>query len=663
MSHHHKHKHGGLHHGYAAGRDAASWVEGINLLDDDGGDGNPSLKMDASADAQHAGECSDTASLLTPHGDASIHVPSGSAACPGADDWRTMMQHALELAAPELEEVREVVLELGTPDGHGPAALTREQLEECLKMVADDAEARGAASSVLRGPRQVEGRGAAPGAEPGFAADVLVRKLAPVAKGDPPPPEVRVAVIGNVDSGKSTMVGVLTRSMLDDGRGLARSKVFKFAHEEATGRTSSIGQHTLCLDAGGAILNDGLFRNQTCGKYIGRAAKVITLVDLAGHEKYFRTTAYGLTGHMPDYACLMIGANMGVVGMCKEHLGVALALKVPAFFVVTKVDIAPQHILKQTVQNLMTVLKKPGVSKKPYLVRTPDDALLCARNMHADSLAPIFLTSAVTGTGLELVRLFYNLLPQRHRWAEKQREPAEFVIDETFSVPGVGTVVAGTVKRGVIAPNASLLLGPDPGDAGFHAVSVKSIHYKRLPVQRVVAGQTAAMCLRKVSRTQVRKGMALVDERIKPKASWEFNADIAILTHSTTITPRYQAVIHCEIIRQAARVVAMDRERLRSGDRACVRFRFIQRPEYITPNARFVFREGRTKGIGVVMETEHEFHKPGADLTGGAARTSGAAAAAAAVTAAAAAAAPARKDKDDGDQCAGSRDQAGGSSV
>ncbi len=50
---------------------------------------------------------------------------------------------------------------------------------------------------------------------------------------------------------------------------------------------------------------------------------------------------------------------------------------------------------------------------------------------------------------------------------------------------------------------------------------------------------------------QVRKGMVLVDERLKPSASWEFDADIAILTHSTTIQPRYQAVIHCEIIRQA----------------------------------------------------------------------------------------------------------------
>lgn len=57
------------------------------------------------------------------------------------------------------------------------------------------------------------------------------------------------------------------------------------------------------------------------------------------------------------------------------------------------------------------------------------------------------------------MRLFYNLLPQRHRWAEKQGDLAEFVVDETFSVPGVGTVVAGTVKKGVIVPNTTLLMG------------------------------------------------------------------------------------------------------------------------------------------------------------------------------------------------------------
>ena len=77
----------------------------------------------------------------------------------------------------------------------------------------------------------------------GDSADILIRRKA----GTGTPMEIRVAVIGNVDSGKSTMVGVLTRSILDDGRGLARSKVFKHGHEEATGRTSSIGQHNLCV--------------------------------------------------------------------------------------------------------------------------------------------------------------------------------------------------------------------------------------------------------------------------------------------------------------------------------------------------------------------------------------------------------------------------------
>lgn len=37
-------------------------------------------------------------------------------------------------------------------------------------------------------------------------------------------------------------------------------QVFKHHHEEATGRTSSIGQHTLCLDSLGTILNDTQFR-------------------------------------------------------------------------------------------------------------------------------------------------------------------------------------------------------------------------------------------------------------------------------------------------------------------------------------------------------------------------------------------------------------------
>ena len=51
-----------------------------------------------------------------------------------------------------------------------------------------------------------------------------------------------------------------------------------------------------------------------------------------------KTTVFGLTGHSPAFVMLMIGANAGVIGMTKEHLGLALALQKPVFVVVTKID-------------------------------------------------------------------------------------------------------------------------------------------------------------------------------------------------------------------------------------------------------------------------------------------------------------------------------------
>ena len=42
---------------------------------------------------------------------------------------------------------------------------------------------------------------------------------------------VKIAVIGNVNAGKSSLIGVLTSGQLDDGNGKARAKVIKNPHE------------------------------------------------------------------------------------------------------------------------------------------------------------------------------------------------------------------------------------------------------------------------------------------------------------------------------------------------------------------------------------------------------------------------------------------------
>lgn len=46
----------------------------------------------------------------------------------------------------------------------------------------------------------------------------------------------------------------------------------------------------------------------------------------------------------------------------------------------------------------------------------------------------------------------------------------------------------------------------------------------------------------------------------------------------------------------------MNRDCLRTGDKAQVKFRFIKHPEYIKIGQRMVFREGRTKAVGNILK-------------------------------------------------------------
>lgn len=103
--------------------------------------------------------------------------------------------------------------------------------------------------------------------------------------------ETRIAVVGNVDAGKSTMLGVLVKGSLDDGRGKARVNLFRHKHEIESGRTSSVGMEILGFDTMGKVIASEVPGRKLSWEEIGkRAAKVISFTDLAGHERYLRTT-------------------------------------------------------------------------------------------------------------------------------------------------------------------------------------------------------------------------------------------------------------------------------------------------------------------------------------------------------------------------------------
>ncbi|MFQ6123869.1 MAG: GTP-binding protein [Candidatus Heimdallarchaeota archaeon] len=491
----------------------------------------------------------------------------------------------------------EAFYELGVSDEGEPVGLPDWELTNSLHVLEQIAEHVGAKMSLIRTGKAKHGK----------LAEVLLRRL----KEEGFPIDITIVSIGNVDSGKSTLIGVLLGGELDNGNGSARTRVFRHKHELLSGRTSSVAVRTLGFDEMGALVNHSLIP-PSHAEILERSAKIISIVDLAGHERYLKTTVFGLTGHEPDYAMLAVAANAGVQPMTREHLGIAFALKLPIFVVLTKVDIAPNSIFQTTKHEVVRVIKMPGVARIPFFVKDTDDVAVSAKNIgRTTRIVPIFKVSNVTGKGIDLLTQFLNLIPAYKRWESQVDHPFLAYIDELFLVPGIGTVVAATINQGVYSLGSPLKLGPDV-NGDFYDVKVKSMHYKRVFVNTVTAGQEATFALRGVDRDEVRKGMVLLDPNYTMTVTREFVADTMVLYHATTIRQGYEAMVHCRTIRQQAkitRILKADHPALRTGDRARVIFRFLFQPEFLLEGDRFVFREGRTRGIGVIrsiLSTSHE---------------------------------------------------------
>lgn len=323
----------------------------------------------------------------------------------------------------------------------------------------------------------------------------------------------------------------------------------------------------------------------------------------------------------------MVAANNGLIGMSKEHLGIALALNVPVMVVVTKIDICPPNILEETITQITKIMKSPGARKIPTFIKTREECIDTATQFVSQRICPVFLVSNVTGENLDLVRTFLNILPHHGRY--NMDAPFEFHINDTFSVPFTGTVISGIVKSGIIHEGDSVLVGPD-SLGQFTPTAIRSIERKRIRVPAASAGQSASFALKKLKRKDVRKGMVVlpkIEGQAPPRVHREFIAEgksfewtnkialltkilVLILSHATTIKTKYQAMLHVGPVSQTCAIIDIDRELIRTGDRATVAFRFVQRPEYLAPGDRLLFREGRTKGLGIVKSVGYDPSRP-----------------------------------------------------
>tara|TARA_B100000963_G_scaffold357901_1_gene381177 strand:- start:1409 stop:2611 length:1203 start_codon:yes stop_codon:yes gene_type:complete len=396
--------------------------------------------------------------------------------------------------------------------------------------------------------------------------------------------EIRIAAIGNVDSAKSTTISVIANNCLDDGKGSARSLILKHPHEKDSGRTSSITQH-----------------------YIKTDDTIIGFVDLAGHEKYLKTTISGLNGYFIDYAMVTIGVDRGIIGMTKEHLAIALALKIPIFIVITKIDIAMERKLKKIENRIASIFKLPVAGKREleFINKNNIDNLVWKYTADYDKI-PVFKVSNTTGENIENLRTFISSLRPNPNinFGETEGVKSTFIIDDRFRLKGIGIVVSGIVKEGSFNKEQICYIGPFGGR--FKKIAIKSLHdnFQQF-TDKLDSGQGGCFNIKIIDKKEtlsfsdIKKGHIITD---KPTSYRKFKADVQILHHPTTIKVNYQPTIHCGTVRQCAKITYMDKPLVRTGDSALVSFEFMYKPEYIEIGQEIVFREGRTKGIGTIKE-------------------------------------------------------------
>lgn len=323
-----------------------------------------------------------------------------------------------------------------------------------------------------------------------------------------------------------------------------------------------------------------------------------------------------------------------------------MQLEIPIVVALTKIDIAPKNVAKETLQTIRQSLRRYG--KMPMLVKTEDQATTAAKGIPSNRITPIVPLSNVTGDGLtNMRRIFFDASPAALFKAslaastlattKSNQEEAvvankdcaadqgvvEMPIDETYQVPGVGFIIAGTLVSGTFKVNDTLQIGPDYS-GNFHKVLVRSMESMYVPLKEITPGQTAALSLRALNKKMVlnrstfRKGMILLSPHVNTHdyVSQVFDARVVILHHQTTVTVGYQPMINCRTIRQTAEIISIEssnQDAIRTGDRALVRFRFIHSPEFMKKGMRFVFRDGQAKGIGKVVRIVHVNEKTSDD--------------------------------------------------
>jgi len=255
-----------------------------------------------------------------------------------------------------------------------------------------------------------------------------------------------IGTAGHIDHGKTSLVRALTGTNTD-----------QLAEEQRRGMT---------LDLGFTWFDVGEHR--------------MAVIDVPGHEKYIANMLSGVAAI--DIGLLIVAADEGVALQTREHLAILASLSVPQLIVaMTKTDLS-DDITMEIIQ---------------------EDILELTMDVGYDDIT-IQRVSSTTGDGVsDLIELLQQATSQVER--SDPDGPFRMPVDRSFSVPGRGCVVAGTIWQGKVSIGDQLQILPGGGTARVREVEVHGD-----AVESTSAGFRTALNLAGVSHQEVSRGSELV---------------------------------------------------------------------------------------------------------------------------------------------------------
>jgi selenocysteine-specific elongation factor len=260
-----------------------------------------------------------------------------------------------------------------------------------------------------------------------------------------------IGTAGHIDHGKTSLIRALTGIDLD-----------RLPEEKSRGITIALGFIHHPLPSG----------------------RVVSFVDVPGHERLVRTMVAGATGL--DAVMLCISASEGVMPQTREHLDILQLLGVQQGLVaLTMCDLVDEEMRELATMEVEELVEGTFLEGAPIIGTSAQRP--------ASELAPLI-------AALEALS-----------WSPRESQgPFRLPVDRAFVQRGFGTVVTGTVRSGALEDGAEVHILPDGGRARVRGLQV---HGEEVAATR--SGLRSALNLAGVERDDLARGMVITDRALQ----------------------------------------------------------------------------------------------------------------------------------------------------